>query len=221
MHFRAEVKRVPSWPSFADSGVPHFPELSAQATWYIPELLKDLIESGLETDRLRVRKLSSADQNDLFALFSDPEVTRFWAWPAWQDPLQAETFLADVEESYQIAKYAALGIELKASSRLIGTLTVLHYSAQCRRAEVGYSLARPMWGQGLMREAAEALIRYLFERLDLNRIEADIHPDNAASRKLLEHLGFRKEGYFRERWIVNGEISDSEMYGLLRSEWRH
>lgn len=181
--------------------------------------MKALIESEFETDRLRIRKISSADVEDVFALFSNPEVARFWAWPAWGSLAQASAFVEETLESYRVAKFAQMGIEHKASSRLIGTLTVLHYNAQCRRAEVGYSLARSLWGQGLMREAMRALITYLFDEMNLNRIEADIHPANAGSRKLLEHLGFKKEGYFRERWIVNDEISDSEMYGLLKSDW--
>jgi ribosomal-protein-alanine N-acetyltransferase len=71
-----------------------------------------------------------------------------------------------------------------------------------------------------MHEALSALLDYAFTELDLNRIEADTDPRNARSTRLLERLGFSKEGLFRERCIVDGEVSDSAMYGLLRREWR-
>jgi RimJ/RimL family protein N-acetyltransferase len=70
-----------------------------------------------------------------------------------------------------------------------------------------------------MTEALEALLHYAFKSMHFNRIEADIDPRNEASAKILLRLGFRKEGYLRERWIVNGDVSDSELYGLLRREW--
>jgi len=71
-----------------------------------------------------------------------------------------------------------------------------------------------------MHEALQALLRYAFQTLDLNRLEADIDPRNVASARTLERLGFQKEGHLRERWIVNGEISDTRLYGLLRREWQ-
>jgi RimJ/RimL family protein N-acetyltransferase len=65
------------------------------------------------------------------------------------------------------------------------------------------------------------LLAYAFDELDLRRIEADVDPRNAASIRTLERLGFRREGYLRERWRVNGEVQDALFYGLLRREWRN
>ena len=62
-------------------------------------------------------------------------------------------------------------------------------------------------------------IGYGFGDLALNRVEADIDPRNTASARSLERLGFRREGYLRERWIVADEVSDSILYGLLQREW--
>ena len=70
-----------------------------------------------------------------------------------------------------------------------------------------------------MHEALSALLDYAFTELKLNRVEADTDPRNERSVRLLERLRFSKEGLFRERCIVDGEISDSAMYGLLRREW--
>jgi len=62
-------------------------------------------------------------------------------------------------------------------------------------------------------------VTYAFNDLDLNRIEADVDPRNVASARSLVRMGFRKEGHLRERWIVSGEVSDSDLYGLLRIDW--
>ena len=70
-----------------------------------------------------------------------------------------------------------------------------------------------------MTEALTAFLGYGFGELDLNRIEADTDPRNLAATSVLEKLGFVREGLLRERWITDGQKSDSAMYGLLRSDW--
>ena len=95
----------------------------------------------------------------------------------------------------------------------------MHYSAQNRRAEIGYVLNRKFWRQGLMSEAIRGVINFAFSSMNLHRIEADTDGDNLASLTMLEQLGFQREGYFRERWCVYDEWQDSVMLGLLESDW--
>ena len=102
---------------------------------------------------------------------------------------------------------------------MIGTCTLFHFHRTSRRAELGYALVRPAWGQGLMHEALHTLVTHAFGGLDLNRLETDIDPRNVASARSLVRLGFRQEGHLRERWVVNGEVSDTDLYGLLRIDW--
>ena len=103
--------------------------------------------------------------------------------------------------------------------RIVGTCTLFNLDARNRRAEIGYALARDSWGQGLMSEALGALIAYAFGPLGLTRLEADVDPRNAPSIRIVEKLGFVREGLLRERWHVGGEAQDSLMLGLLRREW--
>ncbi len=81
-------------------------------------------------------------------------------------------------------------------------------------------LASRAWGYGYMQEALTAFLDFGFDQLGLNRVEADTDPRNERSMRLLERLRFTKEGHFRERWIVDGEVSDAAMYGLLRKDWQ-
>jgi RimJ/RimL family protein N-acetyltransferase len=71
-----------------------------------------------------------------------------------------------------------------------------------------------------MQEALKALLDFSFTDLNMHRIEADVDPRNASSAKTLERLGFQREGYLRERWLVGGEVQDALFYGLLRREWQ-
>lgn len=174
----------------------------------------------LTADRVSLRKLDESDKTALFAMFSHPEVMRYWSRPAMTEMGQAEVLLQQIHTDYETGNSLPLAIERSSDHAFVGNCTLHHFHEASRRAEIGYALARPFWGQGYMHEALQTLLTYAFERLDLNRVEADIDPRNASSARSLERLGFRKEGHLRERWIVNGEVSDTGFYGLLRSDWR-
>jgi [ribosomal protein S5]-alanine N-acetyltransferase len=174
----------------------------------------------IPTKRLTLRFLSETDLPAVYDIFSHPEVMRYWSYPPWTEPSQAQQWLLSVQEGYHSGTALQLGIERKADLFLVGTCTLFQFHAASRRAEMGYALGRPYWGSGYMHEALQALLRYAFQTLDLNRLEADIDPRNIASAKTLERLGFLKEGHLRERWIVSDEISDTDLYGLLNRDWQ-
>jgi ribosomal-protein-alanine N-acetyltransferase len=89
-----------------------------------------------------------------------------------------------------------------------------------RSASLGYCLDNAAWGHGYATEAAGALLRWAFDVLDLNRVQAETDTRNAASARVLGKLGFVREGMLREDRVVNGEVSDSWLYGLIRREWQ-
>jgi [ribosomal protein S5]-alanine N-acetyltransferase len=174
---------------------------------------------SLHTERLLLRPIEEADAPALLAVFGDERVMRYWSTPPWRDIGDAHAAIARYAKAMASAEHLRLGVERVADGAFIGTCTLFDLNEQCRRAEIGYALAATAWGQGYMHEALIALLAYGFSQLDLNRVEADIDPRNAASSRTLERLAFRKEGHLRERWIVDGEVSDTSLYGLLRSDW--
>lgn len=173
----------------------------------------------LTTGRLRLRALVPADAPHLFALFSDPEVVRYWSSTPWTDMAQAHQYVASAEQDWLSGAGLRFGIEVAASGQLAGQIALHRFDRENRRCEVGYALARRHWRQGYLTEALGAVLAHGFTVLQLNRVEADIDPRNAASAKPLERLGFRQEGLLRERWIVGGEICDTAFYGLLLRDW--
>ena len=174
----------------------------------------------LTTPRLTVRPLNEADAPALFAIFSHPEVMRYWSSPPYTEIEHARLMLRHVQEGYATGGHLRLGIARRSDDALMGTCSLFSFQTASRRAEIGYALGRPYWGAGYMHEALTALVDYAFGALNLHRLEADIDPRNTASARTLERLGFRYEGLGRERWIVEGEISDTAWYGLLAREWR-
>ncbi len=173
----------------------------------------------LEAARLRLRPYLDSDTTALFALYGDPEVTRYWSHPAWTDPAQAHLYLSLRKDEPTTAVHA-WAIADKESNELIGALTFFSISGPHARAEVGYSLLKKMQGKGLGTEALQTALKYGFEILNLYRIEADVDPRNAGSIKLLEKLNFKREGFLRQRWRVNGEVCDSVLLGLLKEDYR-
>ena len=167
-----------------------------------------------------LRPLLASDAPALYAIFSDPQVTRYTSGGAWQSLDKADDMVVRYTNGLVSKDAIGLGIVHLQSDVVIGTCSLFHLDEQCRRAEIGYILSRASWGQAYMAEALAALIQFGFDELNLHRIEADIDPRNTASLSSVERQGFIKEGYLRERWIVDGEISDTVLFGLLRSDWQ-
>ena len=130
-----------------------------------------------------------------------------------------KTCCATVLDAYRTGEALRFALERRDTGALIGTISLHHFFAQNRRCEMGYALASAHWGMGFIGEAMQAAVDHGFAALDLNRIEADIDPRNLASAKALQRVGFKLEGFMPERWIVNGEVCDTEFYGLLRRTW--
>ena len=173
----------------------------------------------LEGQRLVLRAPDEHDVDRLYALFSDPAVMRYWSRPPMTERSEAEALLARWLDG--IATHEALTWVLASpeANAAIGTCTLFRFEPRHRRAEIGYSLRSELWGRGLAREALTLLLDWAFPTLGLHRIEADVDPRNDGSRRLLLRLGFRSEGLLRERYFVGDEISDTELFGLLASEW--
>lgn len=156
----------------------------------------------------------------MFAMYSDLEFMRYWPFPVMARLEQAVEYLARRMQGSATGTEIVWAIELVSTQAMIGTCCLSNADAVSKHAELGFGLRRPFWGHGYMTEAARAVINCGFDTLRLHRIEAEIDPRNIASARVLERLGFVKEGLLRERWIIDGHLSDGAIYGLLRSDRR-
>ena len=173
----------------------------------------------LHTARLRLRPFSEADADALFALHSNAHVLRYWDSPPWSEPSRAERFIAACRQIEEEGSGARLAIDRVTDGAFVGWCGLTQWNADYRSASMGYCLTEAAWGHGYATEAARAVLQWAYETLDLNRVQAETDTRNVASAHVLEKLGFVREGTLREDCIVNGEVSDSWVYGLLRREW--
>ena len=101
---------------------------------------------------------------------------------------------------------------------MLGTVSLRRY-ARDRRAELGYWLAVPAWGQGIATEAVRALVDYGFREIVLARIYAQVIAGNDVSMRVLDKIGMVREGVKRQHVRKGHRLHDVTIYGLLRSEW--
>ena len=135
-----------------------------------------------------------------------------------QSIAEAEALLAGIEACFRDRSLFQWGLARAEDDQVIGTCTLGALQWTHRRGELGFALARAFWRRGYVREALPEVMRFAFVDLDLFRLEADVDPRNTASLRVIESLGFKREGYLRERYHVNGEVQDAAFYGLLRDE---
>lgn len=176
--------------------------------------------NDLETARLTLRPVASADLPDLMAVHGDPAVVRFLPYEAWSALPDAQAWLGRMQALEAAGSGRQYVLALRGTRVVIGTVLLFRFEAGSARAELGYALARSQWGQGLMREALAAFCAHLFDSAGLRRLEAEVNPDNASSHALLLSLGFVVEGRLRQRWVAKGRAYDVHSYGLLRGELR-
>ncbi|MCY0094180.1 GNAT family N-acetyltransferase [Hoeflea ulvae] len=143
-------------------------------------------------------------------------------WP--EDDLTRPAFRYRIRR-YDADREAGLALPLfvcqKANGRLVGGVTlgtIRRGAAEC--CSLGYWMGHQYAGKGLMHDALKSLLPHVFERMRLHRIEAACIPDNARSQRLLENVGFRREGYLNGYLKINGAWRDHLLYALIAEDWR-
>lgn len=171
----------------------------------------------LKTERLVLRRITADDAPDIFAIFSNPEVTRYYDLDTFTRPSQAKDLIHRHEVQFERDAGIRWGIELKGARQLIGTGGV-GWQRWNFSAILGYELAREYWNRGIMTEAIRAMADYIFNRAGMNRIQATTEVENVASMRVLEKVGFREEGLLREWGFWKGAFHDVRCFSLLRKD---
>jgi RimJ/RimL family protein N-acetyltransferase len=184
--------------------------------------MSKLTTLSLETPRLRLRNFCETDLEPFLAYRNDPQVYRYQGWETPYTRAKALQFLDEMRTVIpgMPGFWLQLALESKATGELLGDVAFHVLKSEPREAYIGYSLARAHWGHGYAREAVRGLLDYLFNELGLHRVVADCDVDNVASIKLLERLGFRREGHFIEKTWANGTWASDYLYAMLDREWR-
>ena len=167
----------------------------------------------IETARLKIRLVQESDLPWLLEINS--EITRYLPYESWKGMADGQAWYDRMSARLAGGEAGQFVIEWRESGRVIGSCLLFRFEKASARAELGYLLAREFWGTGCMLEAMNAFIAFAFGSMGLRRLEAEIDPRNVSSARLLERLGFVREGLLRQRWTLKGEVTDSSLYGLL------
>lgn len=173
----------------------------------------------LETDRLALRRILPEDSADIFAIFSNPEVTRYYDLDTFTDRSQAVDIIKRHEIQYEKEAGIRWGITRKGSPRLIGTAG-FGWQRWNFSATLGYELAQECWNQGIMTEAIRAMVGHAFTTMGMNRIQATTELENVASGRVLQKVGFQEEGILRGWGYWKGGFRDVRCFSLLRNDLR-
>jgi ribosomal-protein-alanine N-acetyltransferase len=167
----------------------------------------------------RLAPLGEEHVDALFALGSNPEVSRFFSWPAYESPDEAAAFVASLDRQRSSGERLELGIFAGDGGELVGITGLSEFSRRDRRAVLGTWLGREFWGSGANRESKALLLALAFRSLGLLRVTALASPQNVRSVAALQRLGFVHEGVLRG-WHVHGDVPrDVAVLRMLRDEW--
>jgi ribosomal-protein-alanine N-acetyltransferase len=174
-----------------------------------------------ETARLVLREMTIADLDFYFHHFNDEKIVEGCAFPG---PENVEGARKELElyctGLFKEDKGARWGIVTKAQGILVGTCGLYNWKKTSRSAEIGYDLEPAYWGRGIMTEALRTIVKYGFQEMNLNRVQGLVDAENQRSLNLLERLGFKREGVFRQRTYFKGRFHDDVCLSLLHEEWK-
>jgi ribosomal-protein-alanine N-acetyltransferase len=172
-----------------------------------------------ETSRLRLRGVLSEDEEAIYDLLSAEQVVRFMRFPLFTRE-RAQRFVARLQAPPSAGEPLQRVLAIAECSRgaTIG-LCGLVLRPDVEQGEVWYLLQPAWWGQGLATEAVHVLVEHGFRHMALHRIWASCLPENPASARVLEKLGFRREGLLRQNLRIQGQWRDSYLYAVLATEW--
>lgn len=174
---------------------------------------------SLETERLVLRKITSADLYDVYDYSREEEVSRYLLWSPHLNPEETKGYIELIQKECQKGRYTNWGVALKENGILIGTCGFAAIDRYNNKGEIGYVLSHRYRGKGYMREAAMKMLSVGFDLLGLNRIEARILVGNTNSEKLAMSIGMRYEGTMKNALYVKGQYKSFSYYGITAEDY--
>ena len=174
----------------------------------------------LETERLILRRFNLGDAEDIFRNWAQSEaVTRYLTWQPYKNIDDLKGYIQYCIDEYQKPNKYNWVIEYKEIGEPIGSISVMWVREDIAACEVGYCMSERFWGMGIMPEALKEVIRFLFEEIGMNRIQATHDANNPNSGRVMEKCGMQHEGTMRQASRNTLGICDSVMRAILREDY--
>lgn len=177
------------------------------------------MEIQIVTDRLLLRNYCEGDLENLHRLKSDPLVWKYSSNNSTNDVDDTRIILENLIKKYSEGLNDFQALFLKNSDEYIGEAGILSLNKKSQRAVIGYNLIPKFWGRGYATEITAALVKCLFEQLNVERVEALVIEENIASRKVLEKSGFLAEGLLRNFAYIDNNYCNVYYYGMIRKDY--
>ena len=172
----------------------------------------------LRTKRLTLRQIEDGDAEAYYRGISALPRTSTWPGSAGSQSVEtARNAIRAYNNYYRKGKTTIPWVLVDSKGRVIGFVKLFEIQNRSK-AEIGYWLVESHWGKGLIPEAIQAVITFAFGPLGLHRVYASTHIGNTQSQRVLEKLGFKREGVLRKNGLLHGEWVDTVIYGLLRTD---
>ena len=173
----------------------------------------------LETPRLRLRLLQEADVPDSFRIFSNPTAMKYFGSKLHPDiEYTRDQWVKIMISRFNIRDAAPFAIILKSDGRFVGLVNVGHFDRDFHFAEVAYIVDPEYWGEGVGTEAVRRVVDFLVRDMKLHKIRASVFVKNVASKRVLEKVGFKQEGYLRDNVLLDGAYVDECLMAFISSE---
>jgi RimJ/RimL family protein N-acetyltransferase len=173
-----------------------------------------------ETKRLIARRFDPRDLEAFVTMRADREVARFQSWDDFSEE-EGHKFLQEMSRMNPgNPGWFQFALQDKDDGAFAGDCGLKIVETDNRLAQIGYTIVRSRWKNGLATEVVNALLKYAFSSFSIHRIAASVDPLNLASCRVLEKAGMRREALFRESEWFKGAWADDAVYAMLRSDWQ-
>lgn len=174
----------------------------------------------LQSDQLVLKKIEEIHLQELFAIYDNEHVFQYCGILPKHNIQTVSKMIGHFERDYQKKSRVKWGVFHKNQDTLLGIIESMDFNQKVNMVTIGYFLAEEYWGKRIATEAVRLLVNFLFEEVQINRIQAEVMPANEVSKKVLLKNGFLKEGLLRQASLWSGKgIVDLEIYSILKEDY--
>lgn len=170
----------------------------------------------LMSEHYLLRDIIHANPQQLFELYSHPEVVRYIDMPPLHSIHDAQKYIFNAADMFDKQQKVVWAIYDKEQKNLVGIIRLYAINKEHHFADIGFELNRNYWGKGIISECLQTVLHFLFTQIQFKRIEAQTFVGNDRSIKLLERLGFVREGRLQQNFLINSQYEDSYMYAKVK-----
>lgn len=178
---------------------------------------------NLESKRFVLREVKEKDYLSIYEIYSDNDTVKYQQMVTMQTMEQAQKSVQAFLRGFENKKFIRWCIATRQQDNVVGLITLHSFNRWNSQGEIGFMLNKAYWRQNIMGEVGEEILKFAFQVMDLNRIEASVHPENIASIKLCEKLGFKEEGVKKEAAYnkKTNEYEDRVMLGITKNSSKY